>query len=119
MEYRSPNLKVFSSARLLFQVRGERMALKAAADVPYQKRSGTTEPFGVVTTRPAKASMLYFRKQRLHGVMTRPLGNVTEVLPSYHRCKSFGTSSGTPGTRSGKLLIELVPPPVIWETSPL
>ena len=62
---RSPILNVFSTERLLFQVLGARMALNEAADVPYQKRSATTEPFGVVTVRPAKASMLYFRKQQI------------------------------------------------------
>ncbi len=34
--------------------------------------------------------------------MTPPFGNVTEVLPSYHRCISFGTSIGAPGMRSGR-----------------
>src|SRR5581483_184817 len=119
MEYRSRILKDFSSAIFAFQNDGLRKSPNAAADVPYQKRSAIAFPFGPVTMRPEKASMLYFRKQPLHGVITRPLGSVTEVLPSYHRCKSSGTSSGTPGTRSGSVLSEFVPPFLSGVTNPV
>src|SRR5690242_2409387 len=52
--------------------------------------------------------MLYFRKQPRQGVITRPSGSVTEVLPSYQCCNAFGTSKGTPPTRSGRLLSGLL-----------
>src|SRR5579883_1918267 len=93
-----------------FQIGLLRILPKLAAEFPYQKRSGTIDPLGVVTVRPEKASMLYLRKQPLHGVITRPLGRVTCVLPSYQRCNALGTSRGTPGTRSGRPLMEFVPP---------
>src|SRR5262245_17828678 len=118
-ENRSHILKDFSIDMFTFQVGLLRMSPKVAADVPYQKRSGIGMPFGPVTTRPAKASMLYFKKQPLHGVILRPLGNVTVVFPSYQRCNSLGASSGTPGTRSGRPLIEFVPPLDRGKTKPL
>jgi len=54
--------------------------------------------------------MLYLTKQPLHGVMTHPLGNVTAVLQSYHRCNFLGASSGALGARSDSPLIEFAPP---------
>src|SRR5215831_1392740 len=102
--------KFFSSERLVFHVGLLRMSLKLGAEFPYQKTSGITSPLAAVTTRAAKASMLYFRKQFAQGLMTRPLGSVTNVLPSYQCCRFLGTSMGTPGIRSGNPLSELVPP---------
>src|SRR5262249_26461668 len=55
-EYRSRILKDFSIDIFTFQMALLRISPKVAADVPYQKRSGTTVPFGVITVRPAKAS---------------------------------------------------------------
>src|SRR5262245_11329026 len=118
-EYRSHILNDFSIDMFTFQAPLLRMSPKVAADAPYQKRSATTDPFGVGAVRPAKASTLYLRKQPLHGVILRPLGNVTVVFPSYQRCNSLGTSSGTPKTRSGSPLIEFVPPFESGKTNPL
>ena len=97
-----------------------RISLKLGEEFPYQKTSGMMSLLMAdLTVRPAKASMLYFKKQLAQGVITRPLGSVTEVLPSYQCCKALGTSSGTPGTRSGRLFRELVPPLVSGTTNPV
>src|SRR5581483_6386714 len=119
-EYRSRIRKFFSRDMFIFHVGLLRMSLKVGEALPYQKTSGRIVlPSAPVTTRAVNASMLYFRKQFAQGVMTRPLGSVTEVLPSYQCCRFFGTSIGTPATRSGRLLSELVPPLASGKTKPV
>jgi hypothetical protein len=67
---------------------------------------------------PRVICVLRLRAPR-NGVIMRPLGNDTDALSSYHRCNSLGTSSGTPGTRSGRPLIEFAPPLESGKTKPL
>ena len=61
-EYRSHILNDFSIDMFTFHIGLLRMSPKVAADAPCQKISATTDPFGVVTVRPAMASTLYLRK---------------------------------------------------------